>query len=34
MTGNDLIALVPWAIFAVCLTVLLIALLRGSDGRR
>jgi len=34
VTGSDLIVLVPWAIFAVCLVVLLIALLRGSDGRR
>jgi len=34
VTGSDLIVLVPWTIFAICLGVLLIALLRGRDGHQ
>jgi len=34
MTRGDLIVLVPWIIFAICLAVVLIALMRGRDGRR
>jgi hypothetical protein len=37
MTGSDLIVVAPWIIFAVCLAVLCIRLLRArrsASGRR
>jgi hypothetical protein len=31
MTGSDLIVLAPWIIFAICLVVLCVRLLRRHD---
>jgi hypothetical protein len=33
MTGMDLIALAPWALFAAAVAVILIRLLRSRRGR-
>jgi len=34
VAGSVLIVLVPWIVFAICLAVLLIALLRGPNGHQ
>jgi hypothetical protein len=31
MTGSDLIVLAPWIIFAICVVVLCVRLLRGRQ---